>query len=142
MASGGEADCGRIRKEKSKNERLWGEGMRIRRKMNGIEKRSRLRTDPQRKGQGGGGMERREAARARKSEEFWKMKRSRIRHQQKSRVERRWRMLGGWRLGASGVPGRVGYASVRNECATMHPKQRFAPGAPGASDAPGAPGAK
>ena len=54
MASGGEADCGRIRKEKSKNGRLWGEGMRIRRKMNGVGKRSGLRTDPQRKGKGGG----------------------------------------------------------------------------------------
>ena len=55
MASGGEADCGRIRKEKSKNGRLWGEGMRIRRKMNGVGKRSGLRTDPQREGKGGGG---------------------------------------------------------------------------------------
>jgi hypothetical protein len=70
MASGGEADCGRIRKEKSKNGRLWSEGMRVRRKMNGVGKRSGLRTDPQRKGKGGGGMGRREAARARKSEEF------------------------------------------------------------------------
>ena len=70
MASGGEADCGRIRKEKSKNVRLWSEGMRVRRKMNGVGKRSGLRTDPQRKGKGGGGMGRREAARARKSEEF------------------------------------------------------------------------
>ena len=75
---GGEADCGRIRKEKSKNGRLCGEGIRIRRKMNGLGKRSGLRTDPQRKREGGGGMGQREAARARKSEEFWKMKRSRI----------------------------------------------------------------
>ena len=70
MASGGEADCGRIRKEKSKNGRLWSKGMRVRRKMNGVRKRSGLRTDPQRKVRGGGGMGRREAARARKSEEF------------------------------------------------------------------------
>ena len=54
MASGGEADCGRIRKEKSKNGRLWSEGMRVWRKMNGVGKRSGLRTDPQRKGKGGG----------------------------------------------------------------------------------------
>ena len=87
MVSGGEADCGQIRKEKSKTGRLWGEGMRIRRKINGVRKRSGLRTDPQRKRKGVGGMGWREAARARKSEEFWKMKRSRIRHQQKSRVE-------------------------------------------------------
>ena len=103
MASGKVADCGRIRKEKSKNGRLWGEGMRIRRKMNGVGKRSGLRTDLQKKGKGGGGMGLREAARARKSKEFWKMKRSRIRHQQKSRVERRWRMLG---VGARGRLGR------------------------------------
>ena len=89
MASGGEADCERICKEKRKNGRLWGEGMRIRRKMNGVGKRSGLWTDPQRKGKGGRGMGRRETPRARKSEEFWKMKTSRIRHQQKSRVERR-----------------------------------------------------
>ena len=55
MASGGEVDCGQIRKEKSKNGRLWGEGMRIRRKMNGVGKRSGLLTDPQRKGKGWGG---------------------------------------------------------------------------------------
>ena len=103
---GGEADCGRIRKEKSKNGRLWGDGMRIRRKMNGVGKRSGPRTDPQRKGKGGG-MGRREAASARKSEEFWKMKRSRIRHQQKSRVERRWRMLG--------VGARTGRVRVRTK---------------------------
>ena len=94
------------------------------------------------KGKGGGGMGCSEAARARKSEEFWKMKRSRIRHQQTSRVERRWRMLGGWRPGASGAPGRVGYASGRNEYATMPPEQQFAPSAPHASDTPGVPGAK
>ena len=70
MASGGEADCGRIRKEKSQNGRLWSEGMMVKRKMNGVGKRSGLRTDPQRKGKGGGGRGRREAARARKSEEF------------------------------------------------------------------------
>ena len=57
-------------------------------------------------------------------------------------VERRWRMLGGWHPGASGAPGRVGYASERNEYATTPLEQRFAPGAPRASDAPGAPGAK
>ena len=51
-------------------------------------------------------------------------------------------MLGGWRPGASGAPGRVGYASGRNESAPTHPEQRVAPGAPDASDAPGAPGAK
>ena len=135
MASGREADCGRIRKKKSKNGRVWGEGIRIRRKMNGVGKRSGLWTDPQRKGKGGGGMGQREAARARKSEELWKMKRSRIRHQQKSGVKRRWRMLGGRRQGASGAPG-------RNEYTTTHPEKRFAPGAPGASDALGAPGAK
>ena len=110
--------------------------------MNGVGKRSGLRTDPQRKGKGGGGMGRREAVRAPKSEEFWKMKRSRIRHQQKSRAGGRWRMLGGWRPGASGAPGRVGYASGGNEYATTHPEQRFAPGAPDASEAPGVPGAK
>ena len=71
-----------------------------------------------------GGMGRRDAARALKSEEFQKMKRSRIRHQQKSSVERRWRMLGGWRPGASGAPGQVGYASGRNEYATTHPEPR------------------
>ena len=52
------------------NGRLWGEGMRIRRKMNGVGKRSGLRTDPQRKGKQGGGIGWREAARARKSDEF------------------------------------------------------------------------
>ena len=55
MASGGEADCGQIRKEKSKNGWLWSEGMRVRRKMNGVGKRSGLRTDPQKKVKGGGG---------------------------------------------------------------------------------------
>ena len=60
---GGEAVCGRIHKEKSKNGRLWGEGMRIRRKMNGVDKKNGLRTDPQRKGKGGGDG-RSEAARA------------------------------------------------------------------------------
>ena len=55
MASGGEADCGPIRKEKSKNGSLWSEGRRIRRKMNGVGKRSGLRMDPQRKVKGGGG---------------------------------------------------------------------------------------
>ena len=33
---------------------------------------------------------------------------------------------GGWRPGASGAPGRVGYASGQNEYATTHPEQRFA----------------
>ena len=70
------------------------------------------------------------------------MRRSRIRHQDESRVESRWRMLGGWRPGASRAASRVGYASGRNEYATTHAKERFAPGAPGDSDAPGAPGAK
>ena len=40
------------------------------------------------------------------------------------------------------APGRVGYVTGRNEYATTHPEQRFAPGAPVASDAPGTPGAK
>ena len=44
--------------------------MRVRKKMNGVGKRSGLRTDPQRKGKGGGGMGPRQAARALKSEEF------------------------------------------------------------------------
>ena len=68
MASGKVADCGRIRKEKSKNGRLWGEGMRIRRKINGVGKRSGLRTDLQRKGKGGrDGVERsREGAKIRR----------------------------------------------------------------------------
>jgi hypothetical protein len=60
MASGKGADCGRIRKEKSKNGRLWGEGRTVRRKMNGVGKRSGLRTDPQgkREKRGGDGAER------------------------------------------------------------------------------------
>ena len=62
MASGKGADCGRIRKEKSENGRVWGEGRRVRRKMNGVGKRSGLRTDPQRKGIRGGD----EAERSRK----------------------------------------------------------------------------
>ena len=112
MASGKVADYGQIRKEKSKNGRLWGEGMRVREKMNGVRE-SRLQTDPQeksknrriwgegmrvrgkvngvggnadcgqiRKEQGKGrGMWWGEATWVRKSEEFWKMKGSRIRHQ-------------------------------------------------------------
>ena len=36
MASGKVADCGRIRKERSQNGRIWGEGRRVRRKMNGV----------------------------------------------------------------------------------------------------------
>ena len=36
MVSGGRADCGWIRKEKSKSGRLWGAGKTVRRKMNGI----------------------------------------------------------------------------------------------------------
>ena len=55
MASGKIADCRRIRKEKSKNGRLWDEGNTVRKKMNGVGKRSGLRMDPQRKGKGGGG---------------------------------------------------------------------------------------
>ena len=35
MVSGG-ADCGRIRKEKSENGRLWHEGRRVRKRMNGV----------------------------------------------------------------------------------------------------------
>ena len=34
-------------------------------------------------------------------------------------------MLGGWHPGASGAPGRVGYASGRNEYTTTHPEQQF-----------------
>ena len=49
---------------------------------------------------------------------------------------------GGWRPGASGAPGRVGYPSGRYEYATTHPQQRFAPGAPGGCDALGSAGAK
>ena len=49
MALGNGADCERIRKEKSENGRLWSEGRRVRRKMNGVGKRSGLRTDPQSK---------------------------------------------------------------------------------------------
>ena len=52
---GGEADCGRICKEKSENERLCGERKRVRTKMNSVGKRSGLRTDPQRKGNKGKG---------------------------------------------------------------------------------------
>ena len=36
MASEKVADCGGIRKEKSENERLWGEGKRVRKRMNGL----------------------------------------------------------------------------------------------------------
>ena len=36
MASGKVADCGRIRKEKRKNGRLWDEGKTVRKKMNGV----------------------------------------------------------------------------------------------------------
>ena len=36
MVSGGQADCGRIRKEKSESGRLWGAGKTVRRKMNGV----------------------------------------------------------------------------------------------------------
>ena len=36
MASGKIADCGRIRKEKSENGRIWGEGKRVRKRMNGV----------------------------------------------------------------------------------------------------------
>ena len=55
MASVKIAEWGRICKEKSKNGRLWGEGRRIRGKMNGVGKRSGLRRDLQRKGRGGAG---------------------------------------------------------------------------------------
>ena len=53
MVSGWRADCGRIRKEKSKSGRLWGAGKMVRRKMNGVggkrtadgsaEKRAKMR---------------------------------------------------------------------------------------------------
>ena len=36
MASGKVADCGRIRKEKSENGRIWGEEKRVRKRMNGV----------------------------------------------------------------------------------------------------------
>ena len=36
MASGKVGDCGRIRKEKSENGRIWGEGKRVRKRMNGV----------------------------------------------------------------------------------------------------------
>ena len=36
MASGKVADCGRIHKEKSKNGRIWGEGKRVLKRMNGV----------------------------------------------------------------------------------------------------------
>ena len=49
MASGKVADCGRIRKEKSKNVSLWGECMRVRKKMNAVGGVRRLRMDLQRK---------------------------------------------------------------------------------------------
>ena len=70
MASGGEADCGWIRKEKSKNGRLWSEGMRVRRKRNGVGEKERTADGSAKKRERGGGMGGREAARARKSEEF------------------------------------------------------------------------
>ena len=47
MALGKGADCGWIRKEKSKNGKLWDEGRRVKRKINGIGKRSGRRMDPQ-----------------------------------------------------------------------------------------------
>ena len=47
MALGKVADCGRISKEKSENGRIWGEGKRVRKRMNGVGGGSRLRTDPQ-----------------------------------------------------------------------------------------------
>ena len=51
MASGKVANYGRIRKEKSKNGRLWDEGKTVRKKMNSIAGVCRLRTDLQRKEQ-------------------------------------------------------------------------------------------
>ena len=51
MASGNVVGCGRNRNEKSKNGRLWGEWMRVGKKMNGVGGGSRLRTDLQRKEQ-------------------------------------------------------------------------------------------
>ena len=52
---GGEADCRRICEEKSINGRLWVEGMRIRRKMNGVGKRSLTADGSAKKRKGGGG---------------------------------------------------------------------------------------
>ena len=43
MALGKVGDCGRIRKEKSKNGRLWGEWMRVRKKMKGVGDSGRVR---------------------------------------------------------------------------------------------------
>ena len=51
MASRKVADCRRIRKEKSKNGRLWDEGKTVRKKINGVGRVHRLRRDPQRKEQ-------------------------------------------------------------------------------------------
>ena len=48
MESGKVADCGQIRKEKSENRRIWGEGRRVRKRINGVGE-SRLRTDLQEK---------------------------------------------------------------------------------------------
>ena len=36
MASGKIADCGQIRKEKSENGRIWDEGKRVRKRINGV----------------------------------------------------------------------------------------------------------
>ena len=47
------SDCGRIRKEKSKHRRLWGEGMRVRGWMNAVVGVRRLLTDVQRKSKNG-----------------------------------------------------------------------------------------
>ena len=43
MVSGGKADCGWIRKEKSKSRRLWGAGQTVRSKINGV--RGKLTAD-------------------------------------------------------------------------------------------------
>ena len=51
MASGKVGDCGRIRKEKSKNGRFWDQGKTVRQKMNSGRGVGRLRADLQRKDQ-------------------------------------------------------------------------------------------
>ena len=46
MVSGGRADCGQIRKDKSKSWRLWGAGKMVRKKPNGVRGGSGLQTNP------------------------------------------------------------------------------------------------
>ena len=48
MRSENVVDCRMISKEKGKNGRLWGKGMRVGKRMNGVGGSSRLRTDTQR----------------------------------------------------------------------------------------------